>query len=411
MLWKPLVRHSYDACTALHGSIWPPHSLLALLALGLGVASEEGARFCLLLEDLDASLDDLIRGEGEGEVGRDAPDAGPDAREEGPEALLGSHPRDAVPHPLVRDGAGLGALEARLDDVTGGGGAGSDDAGEEASSHGAKEGVVALLLEVLLGQRIRGEVDGGEGDVPGPASTHALVKARQADVLDRGHDPPPGLAQHLPPDLEHLHRVRHEAVRKPREAAGGELDVERELVLAELLREHVARRLVGSNLDGHLGSAADDDGQKPPVEGEEPLLARDLADGLDGVAVGALGRGNGHLSLGAALHADLGRVHGEHARAGEAARHGGHPEVLGRGGGAADQVAGELEGVLGLGSGLRLGNQGEERVCAAGIEGEGTALGKLESHSRGRHGEACRCEGEGACREACYERRRGPHFL
>lgn len=116
-------------------------------------------------------LQHLVAGEGEAELGRGAHDARRTALEEGAEALLLPDCARRVPEACIRLLALARLdLQARLDDVAGGGEVGGrhagDGAGEEELEHAELLGLrlaEVVALEVVVGW----EVDCGEGDCAG----------------------------------------------------------------------------------------------------------------------------------------------------------------------------------------------------------------------------------------------------
>lgn len=136
-------------------------------------------------------LQNLVHGEGKPELGRGSHDTSGAALEEGLEALLLVDGLCAVGERGVCGVALAGLdLEARLDDVAGGGEVGGWHAGDGAGCEELEDAELlggglaeVVALEVVVGW----EVDGGEGDVAEETRGCALVETHQSEVLDDPH--------------------------------------------------------------------------------------------------------------------------------------------------------------------------------------------------------------------------------
>lgn len=115
-------------------------------------------------------------------------------------------------------------LEARLDDVAGGGEVRGGHAGDGARGeelHDAEFLVGALAEEVAFQVVVGREVDGGEGDVAEEAGGGTFVEADEAEVLDDPHGGAAGdvggfgdFALDLEPDFDNFERVGEDLSRK-----------------------------------------------------------------------------------------------------------------------------------------------------------------------------------------------------
>ena len=136
-------------------------------------------------------LQDLVRGEGEAELGAGAQDAGGATLEEGAEALLGVDGAGAVAQRGVLGVALAGLdLQAGLDDVARGGEVGGGHASDGARGEELHDPELlggAFAEEVALQVVVRREVDGREGHVAQQARGRAFVEPDQAEVLNDPH--------------------------------------------------------------------------------------------------------------------------------------------------------------------------------------------------------------------------------
>ena len=137
------------------------------------------------------------------------------------------------------------------------------------------------------------------------------ISGRRGDLLD---------------DLDALHGVVGGDLAQAAEAARERLERERErpLLDAQVRREELARAGIASQLQGGARGGADEDGHHPVVDGPQPLVARDLRDGLEGVAVRRLCSRVDDL----VLHPGLGEVDREDQEGGDASGRGADEEVL-----------------------------------------------------------------------------------